>query len=90
MDNISTAQIKEISTARDIVQEIRSYGVNDNIICMIVSQLSLDLTDLQLMQDLREVASRGSIMTSLKEAGLKELDTVQKELITKTYGGDNE
>lgn len=90
MENISTASIKEINVARDIVQEIRNYGVNDNIICMIVSQLALDVTDLQLMKDLREVANRGSILSELKEIGLKELDKVQNELTTQTKGVDNE
>lgn len=90
MENISTASIKEIKIARDIVQEIRNYGVNDNIICMIVSQLALDITDLQLMKDMREVANRGSIMSDLKEIGLKELDNVQQELTTQTNGGENE
>ena len=90
MENISTASIKEINIARDIVQEIRNYGVNDNIICMIVSQLALDVTDLQLMKDLREVANRGSILSELKEIGLKELDKVQNELTTQTKGVDNE
>ena len=90
MENISTASIKEINVARDIVQEIRNYGVNDNIICMIVSQLALDVTDLQLMKDLREVANRGSVLSELKEIGLKELDKVQNELTTQTKGVDNE
>jgi hypothetical protein len=90
VENISTASIKEIKIARDIVQEIRNYGVNDNIICMIVSQLALDITDLQLMKDMREVANRGSIMSDLKEIGLKELDNVQQELTTQTNGGENE
>lgn len=90
MENISTASIKEIKIARDIVQEIRNYGVNDNIICMIVEQLALDITDLQLMQDMREVANRGSIMSDLKEIGLKELGNIQQELINQTKGGDNE
>ena len=72
------------------MQEIRNYGVNDNIICMIVSQLALDITDLQLMKDMREVANRGSIMSDLKEIGLKELDNVQQELTTQTNGGENE
>lgn len=90
MENISTSSIKEIKIARDIVQEIRNYGVNDNIICMIVSQLALDITDLQLMKDMREVANRGSIMSDLKEIGLKELDNVQQELTTQTNGGENE
>lgn len=90
MENINTTSIKEIRIARDIVQEIRNYGVNDNIICMIVSQLALDITDLQLMKDMREVANRGSIMSDLKEIGLKELDNVQQELTTQTNGGENE
>jgi len=90
VENISTSSIKEIKIARDIVQEIRNYGVNDNIICMIVSQLALDITDLQLMKDMREVANRGSIMSDLKEIGLKELDNVQQELTTQTNGGENE
>jgi len=90
MENINIASIKEINIARDIVQEIRNYGVNDNIICMIVSQLALDVTDLQLMKDLREVANRGSVLSELKEIGLKELDKVQNELTTQTKGVDNE
>jgi len=90
VENINTTSIKEIRIARDIVQEIRNYGVNDNIICMIVSQLALDITDLQLMKDMREVANRGSIMSDLKEIGLKELDNVQQELTTQTNGGENE
>ena len=57
---------------------------------MIVSQLALDITDLQLMKDMREVANRGSIMSDLKEIGLKELDNVQQELTTQTNGGENE
>lgn len=69
MKDIKAATIKEIRAAKDIVMEIRNFGVNDNIICMIVEQLALDLTDLELMREMRELASRGSSMAELKEMG---------------------
>jgi hypothetical protein len=90
MEQIRTESIKEINTARNIVDEIRNFGVNDNIICMIVEQLALDLTDIELMRAMRELASRGSIMTELKQAGLDELEKVQQELTTANTGGINE
>jgi hypothetical protein len=69
MKDIKAATIKEIRAAKDIVMEIRNFGVNDNIICMIVEQLALDLTDIELMREMRELASRGSSMAELKEMG---------------------
>jgi hypothetical protein len=69
MKDIKAATIKEIRAAKDIVMEIRNFGVNDNIICMIVEQLALDLTDIELMREMRELASRGSSMAKLKEMG---------------------
>jgi hypothetical protein len=36
---------------------------------MIVEQLALDLTDIELMREMRELASRGSSMAELKEMG---------------------
>lgn len=88
LESISTKSIKEIKIARDIVREIRDFGVNDNIICMVVEQLALDLTDLELMKEMRGLAARGSMMTELKDIGLKELENVQHELTTKTGGRD--
>lgn len=90
MESIKTESIKEINIARNIVEEIRNFGVNDNIICMVVEQLALDLTDIELMREMRQLASRGSIMNELKQAGLNELEKVQEELTTKTTGGINE
>jgi len=90
LDSINTSTIKEIKIARDIVQEVRNYGVNDNIICMIVEQLSLDLTDFQLMKELRDIASKGSSMTNLKEIGMKEMDKVQQELMNQNTGDEYE
>ena len=90
MEHIRTESIKEINAARNIVEEIRNFGVNYNIICMIVEQLALDLTDIELMRALRELAAQGSIMTKLKQAGLNELEKVQEELTTQTIGGTNE
>ena len=69
MKDIKAATIKEIRAAKDIVMEIRNFGVNDNIICMIVEQLALVLTDIELMREMRELASRGSSMAELKEMG---------------------
>jgi len=69
MKDIKSATIKEIKAAKEIVREIRDFGVNDNIICMIVEQLALDLTDIELMREMRELASRGSSMAELKEMG---------------------
>jgi hypothetical protein len=83
MENISTSTIKEIKLAKEIVHEIRNFGVNDNIICMIVEQLALDLTDIALMKELRELAGRGSKMKELKDIGLKELEKVGMELTEK-------
>lgn len=90
MEHIRTESIKEINTARNIVEEIRNFGVNDNIICMIVEQLALDLTDIELMRALRELAAQGSIMTKLKQLGLNELEKAQEELTTQNTGGTNE
>lgn len=80
MSNIESATIKEIQAARDIVQEIRNYGVNDNIICMIVEKLALELIDIELMKDLRKLASRGSCMSDLKSMAKEELTQLQQEM----------
>ena len=50
--------------------------------------VALDLTDLELMKEMRNLAARGSMMTELKDIGLKELENVQHELTTKTGGQD--
>lgn len=52
---VSQKELKEISIARNIVMEIRDFGVNDSIICMIIEQLALDLCDIQLMNELRSL-----------------------------------
>ena len=90
MERIKTESINEIKIAKNIVNEIRSFGVNDNIICMIVEQLALDLTDIELMRALRELAGQGSVMKDLKELGFKELENVQLEFTSTQMENKNE
>lgn len=72
--NTTKTAVAEIKMAQEIVNEIRNFGVNDNIICMIVEQLALDLTDLDLMRDLRETASRGSVMANMTKLKEKKIE----------------
>jgi hypothetical protein len=76
MENIKVQTIKEQTISKQIVNEIRSFGVNDNIICMIIEQLSLDLVDINLMKDLRNLLKNRSEFSKLKEICIKELEEV--------------
>jgi hypothetical protein len=83
-DSISHESLKELTIARDIVNEIRAFGINDNIICSIIAELALDLSNFELMKTLREIASNNSTKSILKEIGLNELENLLGENESKT------
>jgi hypothetical protein len=75
---VSQKELKEISIARNIVKEIRDFGVNDSIICMIIEQLSLDLCDIQLMNELRSLVRESASNAKLLSTEAYEQSLSQK------------
>jgi hypothetical protein len=75
-ENIKVSSLKEVQIAKNIVNEIRKFGVNDNIILVIFEQLALDLEDISLMRELREFLKGRTVSSQLREIGETELENL--------------
>lgn len=64
--DINEVNINSVRKAREIVQEIVSFGVNDFEIKQIIKMLSLELEDTEFMKKLNNLYTNDTIETKEK------------------------